>query len=449
LRQRLRARGHDLWHLVGRKRGDDPRVVRIPDDDRRWARVSGYSAAQSRLHDLAARHPGRGFGVAGRVLRLATHPAAVVAELCGDEDFVYPGSERCLERLPQRPSVLHLHNLHGGYFDLRVLPRLSWATPSVVTLHDMWMLTGHCAHSLECDRWRHGCGACGALHLDPPVRRDRTAENWARKRAIYAASRLHLVTPSAWLRSRVEQSMLGSVARSIRVIPNGVDTAVFSPGDRDDARRRLGLAPDRHVVMVTTGWGGEAWKDDALLAEAAARLAERSDVLFLTVGRRPLSPARFASHHLPWQADPARVAECYRAADVYLHASRADTCPLAVLEAMSCGTAIVASNVGGIAEQLGSNTALPAGVLIDRRDADAMASAAHALLRRPEERRALGTHARARVLERFDVEQQIDAYEDVYRQIAGEDAARHGMLNGDTVLTPASAEPPVEATCVR
>ena len=53
-------------------------------------------------------------------------------------------------------DVLHLHNLHGGYFDLRHLPRLSPRLPVVVTLHDTWLTSGHCAYTLECERWRDG-----------------------------------------------------------------------------------------------------------------------------------------------------------------------------------------------------------------------------------------------------------------------------------------------------
>ncbi len=76
--------------------------------------------------------------------------------LRGREDFRFPASHRVLELPPRPPDVLHLHNLHGGYFDLRVLPELSARQPTVVTMHDEWLYTGHCAYTLDSERWLDG-----------------------------------------------------------------------------------------------------------------------------------------------------------------------------------------------------------------------------------------------------------------------------------------------------
>ena len=55
---------------------------------------------------------------------------------------------------------------------------------------------------------------------------------------------------------------------------------------------------------------------------------------------------------LGWMKEPRRVAEVYQASDLYLHATKADTYPSVIMEAMSCGTPVIASNVGGISEQV-------------------------------------------------------------------------------------------------
>ena len=51
--------------------------------------------------------------------------------------------------------------------------------PVALTLHDEWLLTGHCAYTLGCERWRIGCGRCPDLTIYPAIRRDSTAENFA------------------------------------------------------------------------------------------------------------------------------------------------------------------------------------------------------------------------------------------------------------------------------
>src|SRR5438128_7395017 len=60
-------------------------------------------------------------------------------------------------------DVVQLHNLHGSYFSYTALPVLTRRRPVVWLLQDQWAYTGHVAYSLDCERWRHGCGSCPYL----------------------------------------------------------------------------------------------------------------------------------------------------------------------------------------------------------------------------------------------------------------------------------------------
>ena len=86
--------------------------------------------------------------------RALRDPGVLLDVARGREDFRFPASHRVLDLPPKRPDVLHLHNLHGGYFDLRVFPELSQGQPTVVTMHDEWLYTGHCAYTLDSERWQ-------------------------------------------------------------------------------------------------------------------------------------------------------------------------------------------------------------------------------------------------------------------------------------------------------
>lgn len=427
------ARGHRVWHLVGRKCSDDPNVVVVPDDDRPWFRASGYAAAQTMLRRLAGHYPDRGFGLASRTLRLATHPAALVARWQGREDFDFPGTAGLIDGLDARPDIVHGHNLQGGFFDLRELASLSARVPTVLTLHDMWLLTGHCAHSLDCARWQSGCGSCPDLKLDPAIARDATAENWRQKRAIYANSRLHVATPSRWLRDRVAGSMLAPAIRDLRVIPNGVDTRIFRPAARAQVREALGLPAGAFIALLTTGSRGSMWKDDRTLRAAMARLADQpatAPILFVAVGRESAvtSAGQAQTRSIPYQRDPRTMAQYYQAADVYLHAARADTFPLAVLEALACGTPVVATDVGGIPEQIRpvsldalsrGDVGEATGVLVPPGDGSQMAFVVAALQANEPARERLAANGVADVRARFDLEQQVESYLSWYREIIG------------------------------
>ena len=416
-------RGHRVWHVVGRKRGTDPQDVLLDDDDSPALRATGYAAAQRTLRAWAARHPDTGFGMASRALRLLTHPAALHAKWHGLEDFEFPASHRWLDRLDGDVNLVQAHNLHGGYFDLRALEGLSRRVPVVLTLHDMWLLTGHCAHSLGCERWRTGCGQCADLALEPAIRRDATDQNWRRKQAVYATAALRVAAPSRWLHDKIAASMLGAHVIESRVIPNGVDTTVFCPADRNRVREKLGWPTDAAIVLLTTGSLGSMWKDDRTLHRAAARLAaRRPDVQFVSVGRDSAVPPgeRVRATSIPYQHDPRVMAEYYQAADLYWHAARADTFPLAVLEAMACGTPVVATAVGGIPEQISELT----GVLVPPGGWMEMADAADALLSDPDRRRQLAGQSMREIARCFTLDQQVDAYMSWFAEILGGAAAR-------------------------
>ena len=63
----------------------------------------------------------------------------------GQQDYGFQKSHTLIRsKLFRQADIVHLHNLHGGYFNLWSLPLLSALKPTVWTLHDMQALTGHC-----------------------------------------------------------------------------------------------------------------------------------------------------------------------------------------------------------------------------------------------------------------------------------------------------------------
>lgn len=426
----LAAAGHDTRYFVGTKRQDDAGVELLLDEDTWPWRLAGYTPATRALRRAAGRHPNRGFGLAARTLRLLTHPRALAERMTGHDSTGWPAATRAISAY--EPDIVHAHNLHGGYIDLASLEHLSPRAPVVVTLHDMWLLTGHCAHAMSCDRWMGGCGECPDLRREPAIARDATKPNLARKQRIVMNSRVHAVAPSHWMRACIERSRLAPHFRSVRVIPNGVDTEVFASDRREPSRAALGLPADAFIVMLTVGSKGSMWKDDRMLRDTAAILAARPNprpVIFLAVGRHTAVVDRpdVRTIVVDFQADRTRVARYYQAADVYLQASRADTFPLAVLESLSCGTPVVATNVGGIPEQVcGTSTDAVAagtmgsatGMLVDRGDSRSMAEAVATLMAHEPSRAQMGRNASTAVAERFTLKRQAQAYLQCYQEIS-------------------------------
>lgn len=331
----------------------------------------------------------------------------------GREPFHYRGTRQLLELAAFKPQIVHAHNLHRDYFDLRFLPELSARVPLVLTLHDAWLLSGHCAHSLGCERWQTGCGQCPDLTIPPAVRRDATAFNWERKRRIYARSRFRIAAPSDWLMQKVKRSILAPAVLESRVIPNGIDLEIFRPGDRAAARARLGLPPDADVLLFTAlSIRQNAWKDYQTLRGAIGRLAERRRarrLIFLAVGDDSPNESVGGAEirFVPFLDDPRRLADFYHAADLYLHAARADTFPTSILEALACEIPVVATAVGGVPEQIVDRET---GILTPPGDPSAMADAAAHLLDDPARRHTLGARAGEAARRQFGRERMIADY---------------------------------------
>jgi glycosyltransferase involved in cell wall biosynthesis len=384
LHRALRARGHDAWLAVGYRRTSEDGVLEI-----------GQAGSRRR--------------------RALTDPGVLLDALRGREDFRFQASRRVLELPPRPPDVVHVHNLHGGYFDLRVLPELARRARLVATLHDAWLFTGHCAHPFDSDGWLRGCGDCPHLGTYPALLRDGTAFNLARKRSIYAGVELTVVTPSRWLMDMVERSVLATAAVRREVIPNGVDLEVFAPGDRAQARRELGLAPTSPLVVFSAQGGRtNEFKDFPTLREALGRLGVSVEAVALGDPVSGEEQVGRATVRAVGAVSPGEVARWLRAADVYVHPSRADTFPSGVLEALACGAAVVASRVGGIPEQVREET----GVLVEPGDPEALAAAIESLLGDPVLRRRLGAAGARDARERFSLERQVDAYLALYSELS-------------------------------
>jgi len=312
-----------------------------------------------------------------------SEPVRYAHRLFGHDDFFQPSTKHIPFGRDSNLQVIHAHNLFGGYFDLRQLPRISRQVPFIWTLHDMWAFTGHCSHPLDCRKWLAACGGCPYLSLPPAIESDGTTFNLKQKKRIYQSSTIHIATPSRWLLDHVEKSVLQPGIGSCRVIPNGVDQEAFCQGDKDSARQELGIPVDASVLLfVAAGNRDNPWKDyqtlEATAKILAAHLAPSKLILMVPGLSEQFADAEnLLIHNIPWIKEKTKLAKYYQAADLYLHAAHAENFPNVIIEALSCGLPVIGTRTGGIPEQIveGKN-----GFVVSQGDAEAMASHALGLL---------------------------------------------------------------------
>ncbi len=265
--------------------------------------------------------------------------------------YGYQGSHKLVEnRLVRSADILHLHNLHGDYFNPFSLSSLTHLKPTVWTLHDMQSITGHCAHSFDCPGWETGCQQCPNLSTYPGLNIDSSARLYRDKKLIYDNSFLNIVVPSKWLEDKVQRSILRN--HPVDLIYNGVDTNIFKPYNKKDARKKFNIPANILAIgaVAHEGTFKNPWKGgnhtQAVFDASKDRLPEH---VFVNIGgsSNTNDPGII---NIPHINDESRLAQAYSMLDIFLYTPTADNCPLVILEALSCGVPIVTFNTGGIPE---------------------------------------------------------------------------------------------------
>lgn len=307
-----------------------------------------------------------------------------------------------------RPDLVHLHWPHAGFLRIESLPKLG--APVVWTLHDMWAFTGVCHYAGDCRRYLEGCGRCPMLASGDPA--DVSARVFARKRATYARTRLHLAAPSKWLADLAAASPL-LAGIPVDVAPNGLNTDMYSPRDRAAAREALGLPPTGRLLLLGADHAlSDPRKGCAALLEALGRNDSGAGAEFRPVvfGNAPADEGHLRAAEQsgaillgPLRGDEA-LALAYSACDLYAFPSTQDNLPNTVMEALSCGLPVLAYAIGGLPELVRHGQT---GMLVQATDASAcgMHSFLQALHNFPVHRLdEMGRAARADAVARFSLE---------------------------------------------
>ena len=276
-------------------------------------------------------------------------------------------------------DIVHLQLIHAqSFFSLWNLPIIGRQKRLVWTLHDPWMMSGHCVHSLDCERWKTGCGSCPDLALSFPVKRDTTAWTWKMKRRVMKRTPVTLVVHSEWMHERARQS---PILRHLpcHVIPIGLDADRFRPLDKSECKASFGVPQDASVLALRyrgkeepfKGW---SWLEEALLSPG---IPATHLITFDEKGIPAAVRDRYRVVELGWVEDQDTVCKAMNAADVFVMPSVAEAFGMMAVESMACGTPVIAFE----------GTALPgvihageAGVAVPNRNAGALAEAIRALL---------------------------------------------------------------------
>ena len=245
---------------------------------------------------------------------------------------------------------------------------------------------------------------------------------------IYALQNASAITTNA---SGLVKKARAFLNREIILIPNGIDSEHFKPMERNEQLAlALGLEIEgkaKEERMPVVGFVGELREKKGLktLLSAYAHVHKRQPTVLLIVGdvragedkqvfdefKRSNPDSRI---FVTGFVSPSDLPAYYSLMDVFVHPSLRDGLPNALLEAMACEKAVIATPVGGIVDAVND---CENGKIVSVRDENGLASAIQELSSDEALRKKLGVSARQTILDKFTLQMELEANLRLYREL--------------------------------
>lgn len=334
--------------------------------------------------------------------------------------LIYPYLWRLLKHPDFKAAdVVHYHLLHNYFGSLAAFPAMTREKPSVLTIHDPWIFSGHCIYSLDCDRWKSGCGDCPRLDLIFPMEMDNTARMWEIKRQVFRRLDVDIVVASEYMMELVKQSPITSHLENVHLIPFGIDIGLFTQEKASESiRKRLKIPKENFVIFFRQD--PSPYKGISYIKDMLEQLPASKAVTILTVGHQGLLSKyakKFQLIEKEWINDNHMIADLYAACDVFLMPSTAEAFGLMAIEAMASGRPVVVLEGTSLP---GVTFAPDCGIALPREQSGALAETVQRLMKNPEECRRRGELGRklAKQHYRFEdyIERHIELYEDILKR---------------------------------
>lgn len=302
------------------------------------------------------------------------------------------------------PDVVNIHWINGGFFNMGNISKIN--AKIVWTLHDMWLFNSLSHYS---DSY---------LTKEQKVI-DRLIINY-KKIVLDRIKNMVIITPSKWLAECANNSTI-LYNKDIRVINNGIDIELFRPRDKFIARTKFGISPGKKIILFGS-FNAENSKRKGidLLKKTLLSLHESgevdNDVEVVVFGGnevRQNNDFGFTTKYIGRINDEEELANLYSSADLFALPSRLDNLPNTAIEALACGTPVLAFKVGGLEE------------IVDHKINGYLASPFSTFDLRQglryllynSEYPSIKENCRTKVIQKFDVRKMAAEYLDVYNEL--------------------------------
>ncbi len=325
---------------------------------------------------------------------------------------------KLIERIKDiKPDVIHLHNLHGYYLNIRVLFNyLSVANiPIIWTFNECWTITGNCAHfsSFGCDKWKSECNHCPQKRKYPASYMiDRSRKNYRLKKQLFTSVRnMTIVAVSNWLADIIKASFL--IDYPVKTIYNGIDTCIFRPRSTKDVREKNNIPYKKFIILAVANVWDER-KGLRYYIQLSKLLKDDEIIVMVGVTEKILKKLPLNIIGIKRTENVEQLAELYSLASIACNFSSEETFGITNAEALACGTPSIVYKCTASPELIGPG----AGFVVDEGDMVGIRNVIDAVKIKGKE--SYSKTCRERAVKMFNKDERWGEYIQLYQQVISE-----------------------------
>jgi len=293
--------------------------------------------------------------------------------------------------LSDKSDIIHLQDIHSNSFiSLLVLPIISKQKKVIMTVHDLWIMSGHCIYPLGCKKWQTGCDNCCNLKVPISLLWDTTSLMWKLKYWVMHHSNIHLIVASHYMKDIVKQSPILNHLKC-DVIPYGIEQKNYN---KKECRKELNI-PDDVFVASYRNIKENCFKG----TEYIESLPSLNNIYIFPIGGDG------------WIDDHEYLMKALTASDIFLMPSIEESFGIMAIESMSVGTPPIVFDGTALPEIIKS------GGLIIKRNSDALLYAIQLLQSSPNIQKHLSINAKNIIKEIYTIDKYINAHINLYKSL--------------------------------
>jgi len=303
-------------------------------------------------------------------------------------------------------DIVHLHNIHGSFFDLDALVDIAKEKPIVWSLHDMWAMTGGEAFTYGNRNYVVGIGKTPYKKNYPlysPLI-DRRQYYIEKKKKIYntISSKVIFVPACDWLENCLRESYVYNPQMQIKRIYYGVNQEIF-------LNKKLRNWKIPRILIVNSG---NPFKGEAIYNIVFGKLKKNLRYELYIIGKKLDVDFDYPVKFFNYINNKNELAKMFNNIDIFIFPSLAENFPLTTLMAMSCGVCVISAKTGGLPEQYRQGT----GLLFESNNEEDLLEKITGVLTDIDKTRMLGENASVIMNSEFNSKIMIRNYNDLYNE---------------------------------